>query len=123
MEKALDPQLSNLEAQLTHQGLSLDMYCSFMNTTREALREESRAAAEANLRNQAAIDRIVTLEGIEPSEQEIGEAIALICRQNGLTAEQLKPYYTAEFEKAVIRSVLTSKVMRLVRDAADIAEV
>ena len=29
----------------------------------------------------------------------------------------------AEFEKAVIRSVLTSKVMRLIRDAADIAEV
>ena len=63
------------------------------------------------------------LEKIEPSEQEIGEAVALICRQNGLTPEQLKPYYTAEFEKAVIRSVLTSKVMRLIRDAADIAEV
>ena len=63
------------------------------------------------------------LEKIEPSEQEIGEAIALICKQNGLTTEQLKPYYTAEFEKAVIRSVLTSKVMRLVRDAADIAVV
>ena len=123
LEREMDEQLRTMEAQLAQQGLSLDMYCSFMNTTKEALREESRAAAEANLRNQAAIDRIVTLEGIEPSEQEIGEAIALICRQNGLTAEQLKPYYTAEFEKAVIRSVLTSKVMRLVRDAADVAEV
>ena len=123
LERDMDEQLRTMEAQLAQQGLSLDMSCSFMNTTKEALREESRAAAEANLRNQAAIDRIVTLEGIEPSEQEIGEAIALICRQNGLTAEQLKPYYTAEFEKAVIRSVLTSKVMRLVRDAADVAEV
>ena len=123
LEREMDEQLRAMEAQLGQQGLNLDMYCAFMNTTKEALREESRAAAEANLRNQAAIDRIVMLEGIEPSEQEIGEAIALICRQNGLTAEQLKPYYTAEFEKAVIRSVLTSKVMRLVRDAADIAEV
>ena len=123
LEKAVDAQMDNLEAQLARQGLTTDMYCSFMNTTKEALREESRSAAEANLKNQAAIDKIVTLEKIEPSEQEIGEAIALICRQNGLTAEQLKPYYTAEFEKAVIRSVLTSKVMRLIRDAADIAEV
>ena len=123
LEREMDEQLKAMEAQLSQQGLSLDMYCSFMNTTKEALREESRAAAEANLKNQAAIDKIVTLEGIEPSEQEIGEAIALICRQNGLTTEQLKPYYTAEFEKAVIRSVLTSKVMRLVRDAADIAVV
>ena len=123
LEREMDEQLRTMEAQLSQQGLNLDMYCSFMNTTREALREESRAAAEANLRNQEAIDQIVMLEKIEPSEQEIGEAIALICRQNGLTAEQLKPYYTAEFEKAVIRSVLTSKVMRLIRDAATIAEV
>ena len=123
LEREMDEQLRTMEAQLSQQGLNLDMYCSFMNTTKEALREESRSAAEANLKNQAAIDKIVTLEKIEPSEQEIGEAIALICRQNGLTAEQLKPYYTAEFEKAVIRSVLTSKVMRLIRDAADIAEV
>ena len=123
LEREMDEQLRAMEAQLSQQGLNLDMYCSFMNTTKEALREESRSAAEANLKNQAAIDKIVTLEKIEPSEQEIGEAIALICRQNGLTAEQLKPYYTAEFEKAVIRSVLTSKVMRLIRDAADIAEV
>ena len=123
LEREMDEQLRSMEAQLAQQGLNLEMYCTFMNTTKEALREESRAAAEANLRNQAAIDRIVMLERIEPSEQEIGEAIALICRQNGLTAEQLKPYYTAEFEKAVIRSVLTSKVMRLIRDAATIAEV
>ena len=123
LEREMDEQLRTMEAQLGQQGLNLDMYCSFMNTTREALREESRAAAEANLRNQEAIDQIVMLEKIEPSEQEIGEAVALICRQNGLTLEQLKPYYTAEFEKAVIRSVLTSKVMRLIRDAADIAEV
>ena len=123
LEREMDEQLRSMEAQLSQQGLNLDMYCSFMNTTREALREESRAAAEANLKNQAAIDRIVMLEGIEPTEQEMGEAIAMICRQNGLTAEQLKPYYTAEFEKAVIRSVLAGKVMGLIRDAADITVV
>ena len=123
LEQAMDEQLRVMEAQLGQQGLNLDMYCSFMNTTREALREESRAAADAFLRNQAAIDKIVQLEALEPTQQEIGEAIALICQQNGMTVEQLKPYYTPEFEKAVTNSVLTSKVMRLIRDAADIAEV
>ena len=120
LEREMDEQLRTMEAQLGQQGLNLDMYCNFMNTTKEALREESRAAAEANLRNQAAIDQIVMLEKIEPSEDEIGEAIALICRQNGMTAEQLKPYYNAEFEEAVIRSVMTTKVMQLIRDNADI---
>lgn len=120
VEKAADEQLKVLEAQLGQQGLSLDMYCAFMKTTIEELRKDSRPAAEAALRNYAAIDKIVELEKLVPEQTEIAEALAVICRQNGLTMEQLKDYYDAEFEAAVYKSVLTSKVMRLIRDAADI---
>ena len=123
LNKAVDDQLRNLEAQLSRQGLSLDMYCSFMNTTPEVLRKDARPDAEAALRCEAAVDKIVQLEGLEASKEEVGEAVAVICRQNGMTVEQLKPYFNAEFEQAVIKSVLTSKVMRLIRDAADVAVV
>jgi len=123
LESALDEQMRTMEAQLGQQGVTLDMYCTFMNTTKEALREDGKAAAEAAVRNQAAIDKIVELEGLEATQEEMGEAIALICRQNGLTTEQLKPYYSAECEQAVIRSVLTGKAMRVIRDAAVVTEV
>ena len=123
LEAALDAQLSNLEAQLTHQGLSLDMYCSFMNTTREALRKDFQADAEAELRKDAAVRQIVKLEQLEVSKEELGEAVAGICRQNGITVEQLKPHYDEAFEQAVIKSVLTGKAMRLIRDAAVITVV
>ena len=46
-----------------------------------------------------------------------------LLRQAAATLEQLKEYYTPEFDAAVKNSVLTGKVMRLIRDAADIAEV
>jgi len=39
-----------------------------------------------------------------------------------MTLEQLKPYVDAEFHAAVVRSVLTSKAMKLVRDTAKITE-
>ena len=118
----LDDQMTNLSAQLAQQGLSLEMYCQFLNTTEEKLREEGRANAIRSIRNQAAIELIVELEGLEANQEEIGEAVALICRQNDMTLEQLKPYYDAQFEAAVIRSVLTSKVMQLIRDAATVTE-
>ena len=123
VEKAIDAQMDNLEAQLARQGLSTDMYCSFMNTTKEALREDARHDAEAEIRKDAAVREIVKLEGLEASKEEIGEAVALICRQNGMTVEDLKPYYDAEFEQAVIKSVLTGKVMGLIGDAACITVV
>ena len=118
----LDEQMNNLKAQLAQQGLTIEMYCQFLKTSEEQLREDARANAEASLRGQAAIEQIVSLENLEATKEEIGEAVAVICRQNNMTLEQLKPYYDAQFEAAVIRSVLTSKVMRLIRDAAEITE-
>ncbi len=123
LSQSLDEQMKVLEAQLARQGLNLQMYCQFMNTTEEALREEAMPTARAALHNQAAIDRIAQLEGLEADPEEIGQALAVVARQNGMTVEELKPYYDAEFEKAVTKSVLTGKVMALIREAADIAEV
>ena len=123
LEKAVDEQMNNLEAQLTSQGLTTDMYCSFMNTTREALREDARPDAEAELRKDAAVRKIVELESLTATQEEIGRAVAQICRRNNITVEELKPHYDAEFEQAVIKSILTGKVMRLIGDAADITVV
>ena len=112
-----------MRAQLAQQGLSLEMYCSFMSTTEEAIREDLRPQAETSIRVQATIEKIVELEKLEPTQEEIGQALAVICRQNQMTMDQLKEYYDAEFEAAVVRSVLTSKVMGLIRNAAQIEEV
>jgi len=123
LQQGVEEQIQILRAQLSRQGLSLEMYCSFLNTTEETLRQDALPTAEATIRNQAAIDKIVELEKLEATPQEIGEALALVARQNNMTVEKLKELYDAQLEAAIIRSVLTGKVMRLIRDAADIAEV
>ena len=123
LEAAVEEQLQNLEAQLAQQGLTMDMYCSFMSTDPETLRKDAYPAAEAAMRNHAAVRRIVELEEMEATKEEIGQTLAAICRQNGLTMDQLKELYDAAFEAAVMKSVLTGKVMRFIRDAAIITEV
>jgi len=122
IEAEVGEQIQNLSAQLAQQGLTLEMYCQFMNTTEEKLRQDARGNAEASVRIQAAIEQVVYNENMEATREEIGQAMAIIARQNNMTLEQLKPYVDAEFEAAVVRSVLTSKVMKLIRDAADIEE-
>jgi trigger factor len=120
---AVEEQLQNMQAQLAQQGLSLDMYCQFMSTTQEALREELRPQAEFAIRSRAAIDEIVQIEGLQADEEDIGKALAIICRHNGITMDQLKEQYDAALEQAVINSVLTGKVMSLIRESAQITEV
>ncbi len=120
IQAEMDNQLQNLQAQLAQQGLNLDMYCQFMNTTKEQLREDTRADANQAVRMKAAIETIVDLEGLTAEEEEIAQAYEVICRQNRMTMEELKPYVDAEFEHAVMQRVLSTKAMALIRQSANI---
>ena len=122
VKQGIDEQMKVLQAQLSQQGLSLEMYCSFMQTTEDKLREDSRETAIATLRSQKAIDQIIDLEKLEADSADIEKAIGVIARRNNMTVEQLEPYMDAEFQKVVVKSVLTGKVMRLIRDAATVEE-
>ena len=123
LEQAVQEQMELLQAQLARQNLNLEMYCSFMGKDEAALREEARPAAEASIRVQAVINKVVDLEKLDASQEEIAEALAVICRQNNMTMDQMREHYNAELEQAIIRSVLTTKVMRLIRDSAEVVEV
>ena len=123
VSEEVENQMQNMSAQLAQQGLNLDMYCSFMGTTEENLRADMRANAENAVKMQAAIELIADLEQMQASKEEISEAVAIVARQNNMTVEQLKPYYDAEFEQAIIRSVLTGKVMAFIRENAVVTEV
>ena len=120
LKQAVEQQMQNLEAQLAQKGLNLEMYCQFLNTTPEQLRADAQPQAVLAIKTQAAVDEIARLEKLEATQEEITEACQVICQQNGLTMEQLQQYYDAQFENAVIRSVLTSKAMGLIRDAANV---
>ena len=122
MEDAVEEQLQNMRAQLAQQGLSLEMYCQFMSTTEDALKEDLRPQAEFAIRSRAAIDEIVQIEGLTAEDEDIGKALAIIARHNNITVEQLKEQYDAALEQAVINSVLTGKVMQLIRAAAIVEE-
>ena len=123
MEEALEEQMQNLTAQLAQKGLTVEMYCRFTNSTPEKLREDAKANALVSLRIQAAVEQIVALENLTAEEDEINKAVALVAQQNNMTLEELKPFYDAEFEAAIVRSVLTSKAVKLVRDNAVITEI
>jgi len=123
IENELTEQMNMMKAQLAQQGLSMEMYCQFMNTTEEQLREDNRSTAEVTVRIQATIEQIAYTESMEATEEEISEMIAAIARQNNMTMEQMQPHIDGEFSVAVVRSVLTNKVMKLIRDTAEIEEV
>lgn len=122
IEAELDAHLETLKAQLAEKGLNLEMYLQFMKTTLEKLRADARANAIMSLKIQATIAEVVKLEKLEATEEEMEAALEVICRQNNMSMDMLKPHIDAEFTAAVTRSILMGKVMRLIRDAAEVVD-
>ncbi len=122
LKDAVDEQMKALEGQLQQQGATIEMYCQMMNTTEEKLRQQAIPAAKKNIRANAGIAKIIELENLTAAQEELQEAMELVARQNGMSFDQMKPYITDEFTAAVKRSVLTGKVMELLRQSAIIEE-
>jgi len=122
VEEELDRHMETLNAQLAEQGLNLEMYCQFMKADVQKLRNDARAGAVISLKVQKTIEEVVKLENLEITEEEMEASLEVICRQNNMTIDMLKPHIDAEFTAAVTRSILMGKVMRLIRDAAEVTE-
>ena len=120
IEDETENQMQNMSAQLAQQGLNLEMYCQFLSTTEEELKAECRANAVNAVKLEATIEEIVSIENLEATEAEIDEAVDVVARQNHMTVEELKPYFNAEFQQAIVRSILTGKVMSLIRENATV---
>lgn len=123
VEGALDLEMQSMENQLSRQGLNLDMYCQFMSTTRETLREDRRNEARRNVERQMAIAEIAMAESITPDEETIAIALQQIARDNNMTVEQLQPHMDEAFQAAVAQSVITEKVLTFLVENAKVETV
>lgn len=125
IEKEVEQQLADISATFAQQGLTLEMYCQFTGNTVDNMKAEAKGDAKKMLCIEAAINEIASLENISATEDEIDHALEIIAQQNGLTLEQIKEFSAKEegLEKSVVHSVVMGKVMRLIRDSAEITEV
>lgn len=123
LARALDMEIAALEAQLARQGLTLEAYSRFTGKSREQLREECRPDAVKSIKRQRIIADIAEAEGIEADEASVAAAIRQLCRDNGMTVEQLSTYLNGDAQNAIVRGVIADKVLDLLRDSAVIETV
>jgi trigger factor len=78
-----------LSSALSRQGISKEAYLRISGKSEEQLVEEARPDAERALRREAVLAAIVEVEGIEPTEEELLEALAHSAEHEGTTPEKL----------------------------------
>ncbi|MDQ6746184.1 MAG: trigger factor [Actinomycetota bacterium] len=74
---------------LTRQGIPKESYLQIMGKDEESLAHEAEPEAAGALRREAVLAAIVQAEGIEPSEEELREALVPSAERTGTPAEKL----------------------------------
>ncbi|MBQ3216871.1 MAG: hypothetical protein IJB35_03540 [Oscillospiraceae bacterium] len=116
-------QLEILKNQLADRNLTLESYCQFMNSTQEQIFGEIREDAVQLVMVQKAIERIAELEQLTVQEEDVQKMCEDICHRNQLSAEELQELYDETFAQAIRNSILTAKVLEIVRNNARITTI
>ena len=82
--------LDRMLHQLSHQGISREMYFQISGRTEEEMLGESAEAAQKSLRHEAALVAIVEAEDIQPGDGDILTALQASAAQEQTTPEKLR---------------------------------
>lgn len=110
IEEQIDQYIEDFKYQLSYQGLSLENYFKYTETTMEQLRETHRERAEKAVRTRLVFEEIVKIEKIKASpkavEAKIKEYAERINQPYETLKEQLRDEDRYYFENQVITDAL-----------------
>ncbi len=90
VENRVDEMVRDFEYRLEQQGLKLEMYLQYTNSTMEKFREGFREQAEKQVKIRLALEKIVELEKIEASEEEFDAEIKRIAAAYQMEEEKIR---------------------------------
>ncbi len=120
VNRQIDRLIANMRMRMLYQGLKMEDYLKYTNTTEDGLREQFRQDALDYVKTDLVLEAIGKKEGIEPSEDEINAEITkqaesmkadLAKYKEGLSENQLEGFRDI---------VINRKVLDLIKSQAEI---
>ncbi len=119
-ENQLNQSVEQFAYRLQSQGLDLQTYLKYTNASIEDFKASFRPQAESQVKFRLALEKIVELEKIEATEEEIAEQIEKMAKDYGMEAEQIKAAVPAE---EIAKDLAVGKAIDFIKENAVITEV
>ena len=115
-----EQSLKDFEYRLQMQGMQLDLYLKYTNTTVEDLKKEFRPQAERQVKVRLALEKIAALENLTATEDDLNQEFETIAQSYNMKPEEVKKAIPAE---ELTGDIVVRKAIDLVREAAVLTEV
>ena len=111
VENELDVQMERFGYQLQMSGYSMEQYAKMMGGDVNTMRNAFRPAAEKQAKVNVTLTKIIEVEGITVTEEEMNEEFESLAKQYELEVEKVKTMVPAEELKASIENRKAVKVI------------
>ena len=115
IEREIDNQINEYNYRLQMQGMSLDMYMQYTGMDMATLRANYKEGAEKQVKLRLALEKIIELEKIEISDEDVETELKTYADSYGMKLEEVKKYVPVEDVKADLGC---RKAMDVVKDNA-----
>ncbi len=111
VESELDNLLKDLEYRLMYQGLNLETYAKYLNTTVAKIREERKADALKSVKIRLALTYILEKEKIDVTDAEVNEKVKEMAKSAKKTIKEFKESMPAERINYIKNDILMNKLL------------
>ncbi len=115
VERELDTQMERFAYQLQMSGYSMEQYAKMMGGDVNTMRKAFRPTAEKQAKVSVTLEKIVEVEGITVSDEEIAAEIDSLASQYQMDASKVKELVPAE---ELTESLKTRKATKIIVDSA-----
>ena len=120
-ERRVDESLRDFDYRLQSQGMNLETYMQYLgNGDINEFRKNFRPQAERSVKVRLALEKIVELENIVPTEEDIAAEFDKLAKQYNMEADKIKAMIP---ESELVKDIAVSKAINVVKDSAEIKEV
>lgn len=118
-ENRVDESVREFEYRLQSQGMNLDLYLQYTGMELDSFRKTFREQAEKQVKIRLALEKIVELENIVPSAEEIEAEYNKMAENYKLDVEKVKSFIP---EKDLSKDLAVNKAIDLIKDSAVISD-
>ena len=114
-DNRVNEMVQELEQRLSPQGITLDLYLQYTGQTIDSVKKAYAEQAEKQVKLRLALEKIVALENIEVTEDELNTEFAKLSDTYKLDVDQIKQFIRDEDLK---KDIAVGKAVDLIKDAA-----
>ncbi len=119
-ENRLNQSVEEFAYRLQSQGLDLQTYLKYTNSSIDDFKKSFRPQAEAQVKFRLALEKIVELENIVASEEDINEQFEKMAKDYGMEVDKVKAAVPAE---EIAKDLAVGKAIDFIKENAVITEV